>query len=115
MAEVVLIETTNAFAHVAVRGKLDTAGVEEVALKLTTQTVARRMPAIIDLTEVTFLASLGIGMLVQIAKSMHARGIGLAVVVGPTPVRQTLEMAFLGPLLPLVENRGDALKALGVA
>lgn len=103
MTEVILIEATDAFTNVAVRGKLDAAGVGEVDLKLTAQTAARRKPAVIDLTEVGFIASLGIGMLVAIAKSMRSHGVGVVVIAGPTtalrsiprhgrlPPRRTLE------------------------
>lgn len=114
MTEVLLLEATDAFTSVAVRGRLDAAGVGEVDLKLTGQTVARRRPAVIDLTEVGFIASLGIGMLVAIAKSMRLHGVGVAVVAGP-PVRTVLEMTNIAPIIPVVATREDALRALGVA
>ena len=115
MAEVVLVEATDAFTHVAVRGKLDAAGVSEVDLKLTAQTVARRRPAVIDLTEVGFIASLGIGMLAVIARSMHSHGLGTAIIVDSPSVRSALEMVNIGPLILLVATREDALRALAVA
>jgi anti-anti-sigma factor len=114
MSEVVLVEAKDAVTIVAVRGKLDAAGVGEVDLKLTSQTVTRRKPAVIDLTEVDFIASLGIGMLVTIAKSMRTHGAGVAVVAVP-PVRTALEMMHLAPLFQVVASREDALRALGVS
>ena len=115
MTEVVLIEATDAFTHVAVRGKLDAAGVGEVDLKLTSQTVARHKPAIIDLAEVAFIASLGIGMLVAIAKSMQAHHVGVVILTGASPVKHVLELTHLGSLFPIVATRDEALGALGVA
>ena len=114
MTEVVLIEATEAFTHVAVRGRLDAAGVGEVDLKLTAQTAARRKPAIIDLTEVGFMASLGIGMLVTIAKSMRARGLHVVVVAG-SPVGDVLRMTNIASLIPVVATREDAIRVLGAA
>ena len=114
MTEVVLVEAAEAFTNVAVRGRLDAAGVGEVDLRLMSHTVARRKPAIIDLTEVGFIASLGIGLLVAIARSMRSHGVGVAVVAGP-PVSTVLEMTNLAPLMPIVATREDALRALGVA
>jgi anti-sigma B factor antagonist len=114
MTEVLLVEATDAFTSVAVRGRLDAAGVGEVDLKLTSQTVARRKPAIIDLTEVSFIASLGIGMLVAIARSLRSHGVGVAVVAGPH-VRKILEMTNVGSLVPVVATREEALLALDVA
>jgi anti-anti-sigma factor len=115
MAEIVLVEATEAFTHVAVRGKLDAAGVGEVDLRLTSQTVPRRKPALIDLTEVGFIASLGIGMLLLIARAMRGHGVGVAVIAGSPSVRKALEMTNVGPLMPVVATREDGLRVLGVA
>jgi anti-anti-sigma factor len=115
MTEVVLVEAADAFTHVAVKGKLDAAGVGEADLRLTSQTVPRHKPAIIDLSEVAFIASMGIGMLVAIAKSMRAHGLGVAVIAGDPPVRHVLEITNLSPLIHVVGTRHDALRALGLA
>jgi len=114
MTEVVLVEAAETHTSVAVKGRLDAAGVGEVELKLTTHTVARQKPAVIDLTDVGFIASLGIGMLVAIAKSLRARGVGVAVVAMP-PVSTILETTHLAPVLHIVASREDARRALGLA
>lgn len=114
MTEVVLIEAADAFTIVAVRGRLDAAGVGEADLKLTAQTVSRQKPAIIDLSDVGFIASLGIGMLVAVAKALRARRLGVAVVTGSSPVRHTLEITRLDPLIQVVATRHDALRSLGL-
>ena len=115
MTEVILVEAADAFTHVAVRGRLDAAGVGEADLKLTSQTVTRHKPAIIELTEVGLIASLGIGMLVAIAKSMRLHGAGVAVVAGSASVRHALDVTHLAPLIHVVGTRDDALRALGLA
>lgn len=112
MAELNLIEATEALTHVAVRGRLDAAGVGEVELKLTSQTVARRLPVVIDLSETTFIASLGIGMLVGIAKSMRDHRIPLVVLVGRTQVRDMLELTTVDAIIPLAATREEALAKL---
>ena len=115
MADVILVEATETFTHVAVWGRLDAAGVGEVELKLTSHTVSRHKPAVIELSDVTFIASLGIGMLVTIARSMRAHGVGLALMVGDTPVREVLEMMTIGSVIPIVATRAEALEKLGVS
>jgi anti-anti-sigma factor len=115
MADVILVEAAEAFTHVAVWGRLDAAGVSEVELKLTSQTVARRKPAVIELGDVTFIASLGIGMIVTIARSMRSHGVGLALLVGTTPVREVLDMMAIGSLIPIATTRAEALEKLGVS
>lgn len=114
MTEVVLVEAADAFTYVAVKGSLDAAGVGEVDLKLTAQTVTRRKPAIVDLNDVGFISSLGIGMLAAIAKALRAHHVGLAVVSSPSPVRDVLELTNLSPLIHVVGSRDEALQALGL-
>jgi len=75
MTQVILVEADDHFTIVAVEGPLDIAGVGEVDLKLTTHTITRHKPAIIDLREVQILTSLAIGMLVRIAHAMRAHGL----------------------------------------
>ena len=114
MAVVVLVEANEAFTHLCVQGNLDELGVGEVNLALTTQTVARRKAAIVDLSQVGMITSLGIGLLVSIARSMRNLKLGLVVIVGPTHVRDVLQMTNIDSVFPLVETREAALRALGV-
>lgn len=80
MAELVVIEANDAFTHVALRGRLDVTGVSDVEFELTRQIVARRKPAIVDLSAVDILASIGVGMLVKTARSLHSHGLIFGVV-----------------------------------
>ena len=114
MTEVVLVEAADTFTHVSVRGNLDEAGVAQVDLALTTQTVARRKPVILDLNEVDLITSLGIGLLVSIARSMRSLKLGFVVVVGPTHTRDVLKLIKIDALVPLFETRADALQAMGL-
>jgi anti-sigma B factor antagonist len=114
MAELDLVETNDAFTHVALRGRLDAAGADTVGVKLTSQTVERRKPAIVDLSEVPFIASLGIGMLVQVARSLASHGAQAVALAPNEPVRGVLRLMQLGDLLPVVATREEALRALGL-
>ena len=111
LAEVVLVEATDALTHLALKGMLDEVGVGEFDLRLP---VARRKPAILDLNGVGVITSLGIGTLVSVVKSMRALGLGIVFLVGPTHVRKVLEATSIGHLVPLVETRDEALRALGL-
>ena len=101
MAELVIVEANDAFTHVALRGRLDITGVEHVELKLTTQTVARRKPAIVDITAVEILASIGVGMLVKVARSMHSHGLIFGVVATGVG-KDVLERLKVDAVFPVV-------------
>jgi anti-anti-sigma regulatory factor len=111
MAEIVVIEASDVLTHVALRGRLDLTGVEDVEVELTTQTVARRKPAIVDISAVNVLASIGIGMLVKTARSMHSYGLIFGVVATGVS-KETLERLKVDTVFPVVATYEEALRAL---
>ena len=111
MAEIVVIEANEAFMHVALRGRLDQTGVEQVERELANQTVARRKPAIVDITAVDVLASIGIGMLIRTARSMHSYGLIFGVVATGIG-KESLERLKVDTIFPVVATYEQALRTL---
>src|SRR5262245_11526037 len=98
--------------HLALRGRLDTAGVGEVELRFTTHTVPRAKPLLLDMSEVTFLSSLGLRMLLTIAKALDRRG-AKTVLLSPQPaVREVLKISGFDQLMPVYNDAGTALSFL---
>ena len=69
---IAIIETDGDHSHVQIIGPLDLSGVQAIELKLLASTASRRKPAIIDMSQVSFLASLGIGLLLQVSRALAA-------------------------------------------
>jgi anti-anti-sigma factor len=111
VAEIVVIEANDAFTHVALRGRLDVTGVADVELELKNQTVARRKPAIVDISAVDVLASIGVGMLVRNARSMHSYGLIFGVVATGLS-KEVLERLKVNTIFPVVPTYEDALRTL---
>ncbi len=111
MAEIEVIEANETFTHVVLRGRLDLNGVGKVEHELTKQTVARRKPAIVDISAVEILASIGIGMLVKTARSMHSYGLIFGVVATGIS-KDNLERLKVNTIFPVVPTYEQALKAL---
>jgi anti-anti-sigma factor len=111
MAEIVVIEANDAFTHVALRGRLDVSGVADIELELMKQTVARRKPAIVDISAVEVLASIGIGMLVKIARSLHSYGLIFGVVATGLS-KESLERLKVNMIFPVVPTYEEALRTL---
>ena len=98
--------------HLALRGRLDTAGVGEVELGFTAHTVPRAKPLLLDMSEVTFLASLGLRMLLTVARALDRRGVKM-VLLNPQPaVRQVLGLSGFDHLIPVRNDEGTALAFL---
>lgn len=87
-------------ARVILAGRLDIAGSEAIDLRFTAVASKQRF-VIVDMAEVSFLASIGIRALFSKAKALQGRG-GKMVLVGPQPaVAQVLEVTGVPQLIPV--------------
>ena len=81
-------------------GKLDIVGTGEIETKFAGYCAGNKVPVIVDLSEVDFLASIGIRLLVVNAKSVAQRG-GKMVLLNPIPdVNHVLDLAGIPEIIP---------------
>ena len=93
-------------------GRLDAMGASAIDLPLTARIVTQGARVIVDLSGVSFLASLGIRSLVTPAKALRARG-GELVLLNPQPaVLEVLRVAGLTAILKVFSDRAEAEAAL---
>ena len=94
-------------------GRLDMQGTQEIDQRLAFATSTRALRLVIDISRVSFMASIGIRSLVAAAKAQLARG-GRMVLVRPQPtVRKILETAGIEQLIPSYDDVEAACSALG--
>jgi len=79
-------------ARIALTGRLDIQGAETVALPLATLSGAKQN-VVIDMSGVSFIASIGVRHLVSASKALTRRGGRLVLLNLTAPVREVLEMA----------------------
>jgi len=98
--------------RIVVNGRLDTVGVNEMSDQLRELASAPKRGVVVDLSNVPFLGSMGIGQLIQNAQAVKGRG-GLMVlsVVGGSGVMTSLKMAGIDTLIPIYENPSEAIAA----
>ena len=99
-------------SKIRLEGRLDTPGVGQIETRFTASVVAPGRNALVDLTQVTFVSSMGIRMLLA-----TARGLGLKkakmVLFGAQPlVKESLDNVCLPDLIPLADDEGAALALL---
>jgi len=108
MTDIRILEVAGV-TKVLVDGRLDTFGVNAVENKFQASVIPAGSPAIVDLSNVSFVASLGIRMLLSAARALRNRGKKLAV-FGATPlVAEIFTSAALEDLLPLHRSEAEAL------
>ncbi len=110
--ELEIQEDTAQFTRLALKGRLDTAGVDRVEIKFNAS-LPRDKHGIVDFSEVTFLASMGIRMLIAAARTMDRRGKRL-VLIAPRPlVDQALRHSSIDDIVPVAPDVEAAIALLG--
>jgi anti-anti-sigma factor len=97
---------------VRLNGRLDSTAAERIETPLTAAVVARGRPAVIDLSGVTFVASMGIRVLIATARGLKLKGSPLVLFGAQGLVEEVLDQAALGQLIPIVETQPQALERL---
>lgn len=112
MIRLTVVEISDSLSHVALSGKLDVQGVEEIETSFAGQTAERGRPTIVDVSGLAFIASLGIAMLCDAARTLERLEHGM-VLLGPRPVvLDTLVACGIDRVIPIASSRQDALRRL---
>lgn len=100
---------------ISLSGRLDIIGTEEISTKFAAFSCVDNKRVIVDLTQISFLASIGIRELISNGKSLQKRGGRMVLLVGQNEtVIKTLEATGIDMLLPMfnqIEAAKEALQA----
>jgi len=103
----------NEVRRIFLSGRLDTAGSEEIASQLAEVAASANRRVLVDLSNVTFLSSMGIRALIATAKDQQAKGGRVVVNVGGNDVvSRTLEATGVDELIAVFDDLDDAEGAL---
>jgi anti-sigma B factor antagonist len=93
---------------VVLRGRLDVAGASAIELKFNA-TAGARKAMVVDLSGVSFVASMGMRLLLLVGKTMAARG-GKMALLSPLPeVASVLHTAGIDTVIPICTDRDAAV------
>jgi anti-anti-sigma factor len=109
-----VVEQTDSLTHARLQGRLDTVGIGQVEAPFLTAVCPAGKPTLVDVSGVTFLASLGIRMFVSASRTLARKGAKL-VLYAPAPlVRDSMQRAGLGEMLPMAADAQAARTMLGL-
>ena len=94
-------------AKVALVGRLDIQGAETISLPLATLTGAKQN-ILLDMSQVSFLASIGIRHLVTTTKALARKGGQLILIGSQDPIREVLTTAGLASMIAMVASETEA-------
>ena len=110
--QLTVIRADDSITHVVLLGRLDIEGVNAIADPFTFNTASQRKATLVDMSQVTFIASLGMGMLVGAAKSLQRHGARMVLVAPTQLVQQALVTAGIGHVIPIAAAEDEALEML---
>ncbi|HKD35258.1 MAG TPA: STAS domain-containing protein [Pirellulales bacterium] len=99
-------------SRVALVGILDLVAVGQIETRLMAATVAHGRHTIVDLSGLTFIASLGMGILVTAYKGLKRKGAKLVLLNPQADVEAALVAARLAAILPIARGEAEALQYL---
>ena len=110
MMEVKEVGRDDGISQVELIGTLDVAGMHDVDAEFHSLTALPGQPCIVDLSKVTYIASLGMGMLISCAQSLGRRGQKMVLMAPQEPVLEVLRAVGLDSAIPIVMDEAEALR-----
>jgi anti-anti-sigma factor len=106
------IRVDDSITYIALVGRLDVQGVSDIQYEFHFQTTGQPRSVLVDISQVTYVASLGVSMLLSAAKELARHGAKM-VLLGPSEhVRHTLETSALHQVIPIAIEETAALEQL---
>jgi anti-anti-sigma factor len=99
---------------VVLTGRLDTLGVDRIETKLTAMVVPSGKNTIIDLSQVDFIASMGLRLLIGLARALTRKGGQLVLFGAQDQVREIFDSVALSDIITIRADEASALSALGL-
>jgi anti-sigma B factor antagonist len=113
--ELNIIERDEDVTFLELVGSLDLDGVFEIQTRFHALAGGQGRPAIVDMSKVDYVASLGMRMLVSSARTLDKAGVKM-VLLNPQPlVEEAMTQIGIENVSPIVHSEQEALKTLGVA
>lgn len=107
MIELHTQDSGDLITRVALVGMLDLVSVGQIETRFMAATVARGVNTVVDLSQLSFIASMGMGVLVSTYKGLKRKGAKI-VLLNPQPdVESALLVARLHDILPIAHGEEE--------
>lgn len=93
-------------------GRLDTVNVNKVENSFNASILPLAQPTVVDLSQVSFIASLGIRMLLSSARTLDRRGAKFAIFGANQAVTEIMETIALSDIIPVFGTEAEAVAAV---
>ena len=113
--ELAVNELESGILGISLSGRMDISGTQQIDLKFTALTSTRRAHILVDLSNVTFIASIGIRTLINNAKAQKLRGGSMVLYKPSNQVEEVLRATGIDTIIPIAHDIDAARGAFGSA
>ncbi len=110
--EMTVQDLGNRTTKVALHGRLDTPGVDQVETRFTAAVAPSGKNALVDLSDVSFVSSMGLRMLISVARAVRLRKAQMVLFGAQQAVAEVFEHAALSDIIPVVADERAAFAAV---
>ena len=110
--EITILERDDGITHVVLAGRLDTTAAEELGQNISDAATGPNQPAIIDVSGIEFLASMGIGLLFATSKKMKNAGQNLVILNPQGMVEVVLKASKMDKVMSIAFDLDEAVQVL---
>jgi anti-anti-sigma factor len=100
----------NNILKIVLHGRLDTPGVDQIETRFSATIVPKGHNAIVDLSDVSFVASMGLRMFITVGRSLNNKHGKLVLLSPQSLVNEVFDNAALNQIIPVVFDEQEALQ-----
>lgn len=108
--ELTVIEASADVSHVRLEGRMDPNGTQKIRERLRAETVGRDRPAVVDVSGVSFITSVGIGIIVDCIDSVRRAGHKVVLVTATGHVDDVMRKTGVYQIVATADSASEALK-----
>lgn len=97
---------------VSLQGRLDSPGADRIGIRFTAATASPGKNVIVDLSGVSFIASMGLRLLISNARTLDTKGAKMVLFGANELVQNVFDQCALDQIIPIVATQQDAIASL---
>lgn len=112
LVDMEIADLDKGLTKITLSGRLDTPGVDRIEARFAAAVVPGNKNAVVDISGVDFVASMGIRLFITVARSLAMRHAKLAIYGAQSMVNEVFDHVSLSEMVPVVASESEAIAAV---
>jgi len=112
LVDMEIADLDNGLTKITLSGRLDAPGVDRIEARFVAAVVPANKSAVVAISGVDFVASIGIRLFITVARSLAMRHAKLAIYGAQSMVNEVFDHVSLSEMVPVVASESEAIAAV---